>query len=197
MKHDSSSRDRILQGAKRLIHTRSFADVGVAEICAETGVKKGSFYHYFASKQEMALAVLDAYAAERRSAVLALVQDTSLTALERLRRIPLLAADNQDAFHRSSGIVPGCPFGNMSAELSTQDEPIRARVTEIFSAFEAIIETLLREAVEKGELPALDTVRTAKAMFAYLEGVILAAKARNDPGIIRDLGPAMVTLRVP
>lgn len=192
-----TSRDRILESARRLFYTRSFADVGVAEICAEANVKKGSFYHFFSSKQELALAMLDDYRAERGGAIFRVAHDTTLSPLERLRQISLRMADHQEAFHRDHGIVPGCPFGNMGAELSTCDEPIRARITEVFTDFEAVIERLLREAVDRGDLTGIDLAATARAMFAYLEGVILTAKTRNNPRIIRDLGPALVTLRVP
>ena len=195
--HTETSRDRILESARRLFYTRSFADVGVAEICTEANVKKGSFYHFFSSKQDLALAMLDDYRAERSGEFLRLAQDTSLPPLERLRRFSLYIADHQEAFHRDHGIVPGCPFGNMAAELSTCDEPIRNRITEVFTSFESAIERLLREAAGQGELIGVDLPATAVAMLAYLEGVILTAKTRNDPQIIRTLGPALVTLRVP
>ena len=191
-----TARDRILETARRLFYTRSFADVGVAEICAKAGVKKGSFYHFFSSKQDLALAMLDNYHAERGEGLLRLAQDTSLPPMDRLHQFSLRIANVQEEFHHQHGIVPGCPFGNMAAELSTCDEPIRARIAEIFTAFEAIIERLLREAISRGDIPDLDPPATARAKLAYIEGIILTAKTRNDPRIIRDLGPAMVTIRV-
>jgi TetR/AcrR family transcriptional repressor of nem operon len=191
-----TTRDRILENARRLIYTRSFTDVGVAEICEAAGVKKGSFYHFFASKQELALAVLDQQLKERSAGVLGLLRDRSLPPLERLRRLPLLAADYQEALRQEYGVVPGCLFGNLGAELSTCDQPIRTRVAEIFSTLEGGIERLLREAQDRGDIEGLDVSATARAMFAYFEGVILTAKTRNDPGILRELGPAMLTLRI-
>jgi len=54
----------------------------------------------------------------------------------------------------------------------------------------------LDEAVELGLIPPLDTSVTAQGMLAFLEGVILLAKARNDPEVVRTLGPAIKTLRI-
>ncbi|MGD8588493.1 MAG: TetR/AcrR family transcriptional regulator, partial [Chromatiales bacterium] len=54
----------------------------------------------------------------------------------------------------------------------------------------------LEEAVEQGLIPPLDTSATAQAMLAFLEGVILLAKTRNDPEVVRILGPAIKTLRI-
>ncbi|NNF95750.1 MAG: TetR/AcrR family transcriptional regulator, partial [Halobacteria archaeon] len=47
---------RIVDSAKQLMHASSYADVGVAAICEKAEVKKGSFYHFFPSKQELTLA---------------------------------------------------------------------------------------------------------------------------------------------
>jgi TetR/AcrR family transcriptional repressor of nem operon len=54
----------------------------------------------------------------------------------------------------------------------------------------------LEEAVATGAIAPLDAEATATAMLAYLEGVILLAKTRNDPEVILRLGPAIKTLRI-
>ena len=38
--------------------------------------------------------------------------------------------------------------------------------------------------------------RLTDAMLAFLEGIILLAKSRNDPEVVRILGPAIKTLRI-
>ena len=59
MGRTSDARERLIEAAGDLWHRRSYTDVGVGEICAEAGVQKGSFYHFFPSKQDLALAVID------------------------------------------------------------------------------------------------------------------------------------------
>jgi TetR/AcrR family transcriptional repressor of nem operon len=53
------TRSRILSTARGLFHGRSDSDVGVKEICDRTGVLKGSFYYFFPSKRDGALAVIE------------------------------------------------------------------------------------------------------------------------------------------
>jgi TetR/AcrR family transcriptional repressor of nem operon len=197
MTNADSSRERIVRTAQRLIHNRSYTDVGVAEICAEAGVKKGSFYHFFPSKRELALAILDDYLAKWGPGLKAIAQDAAVPPMERILRIALAIAERQEALHEETGHVPGCPFGNIAAELSTKDEIIRARVERIYADLETVFETLLREALARGDAPALDPRATAQAMFAYLEGILLTAKIRNTPRMIRELAPAIVKLLVP
>ena len=41
---------KLIDSASELIHSRSYADVGVNELCEHAGVKKGSFYHFFPNR---------------------------------------------------------------------------------------------------------------------------------------------------
>jgi len=57
-KKGEETRDRILAAATELIHQRGYKATGVAEIVAASGVPKGSFYFYFASKEELGRVLL-------------------------------------------------------------------------------------------------------------------------------------------
>ena len=59
MGRTSDARSRLIESAFALWFRRSYADVGVSEICAAAGVQKGSFYHFFPSKTDLAVAVVD------------------------------------------------------------------------------------------------------------------------------------------
>ncbi|MES9971796.1 MAG: TetR family transcriptional regulator C-terminal domain-containing protein, partial [Candidatus Thiodiazotropha sp.] len=102
----------------------------------------------------------------------------------------------QKAAKNLEGRMPGCLFGNLALEISTRDEVIRARINAIFTKASDRFHEALEQAVERGDMPPLDTQATATAMLAYLEGVILLAKARNDPEVVRELGPAIKSIRI-
>ena len=193
--HDT--RQRLLDTAQKLFHARSYEDVGVQEICQEAGVKKGSFYHFFPSKRDLTLAILDESWKRYRETVLAQVFARDLPPLKRIERL----LDSQYRHHKAvkdeTGQVLGCPYGNLAGEMSTQDEVIRGRLKRIFRDLEAPIEEVLDEAMAAGDLAELDSRATAGAMVAYLEGLTLIAKTWNDPEVIRTLGPAMLKLAVP
>jgi AcrR family transcriptional regulator len=55
----SDTRERILQTALMLFSTRGYHNTGIADILKESGVKRGSLYHHFASKRELGLAAID------------------------------------------------------------------------------------------------------------------------------------------
>ncbi len=197
MHNISDSRQRILESARDLIHSRSYSDVGVAAICDRAGVKKGSFYHFFPSKQELMLAVIDEFIDEFKEQVFTQAFASELPPLERLQRLVELAYHFQKEIADTLGHTLGCPFGNLAAEMSTQDESIRQKVELVFAQLESRFAATLDEAVGRGDMSAdIDINSTAKAMFAYIEGIMLMAKTRNDPDVIQQLGPAMAEIRI-
>ena len=196
MSSQTDTRTRILHSARELIYTRSYADVGVAEICKQAGVQKGSFYHFFPSKQDLVLAILDEVFAELDTELFNRAFHAGLPPLERLRQLPLLVAAYQDAMKAGSGHMPGCPFGNLALEMSTRDEAIRSKADSMFCNMEAYFRQALEEARDAGEIGVVDIEATAQAMLGYLEGIMLLAKTRNEPELIRRLGPALADIRI-
>ncbi len=187
---------RILHVARDLFHGRSYADVGIKEICNLAEVQKGSFYHFFPSKQDLAMAVIDDMADDWAHGFVAEAFDRDLPPLERLDYLIDAAYYWQKAAKDLEGRMPGCLFGNLALEVSTRDEVLRAKLNAVFAKASSRFRETLDEAIEQGLIAPLDAEATAQAMLAYLEGMILLAKTRNDPEVIRELGPAIKTLRI-
>ena len=196
MKSASDTKMRIIQVARELFHTRSYADVGIKEICDLARVQKGSFYHFFPSKRDLAMAVVDDMAEDWAHGFVAEAFDRDLPPLERLDYLIDAAYYWQKSAKDLEGRMPGCLFGNLALEISTRDDVLRAKLNAVFSKASSHFRETLEEAVELKLIPPLDTDATARAMLAYMEGTILLAKTSNDPEIIRTLGPAIKTLRI-
>jgi TetR/AcrR family transcriptional repressor of nem operon len=197
MTQGSDTRQRLIEAAQTLIHASSYREVGVQQICAQAGVNKGSFYHFFPSKRDLALAALEQSHAFVRSRFIDAAFADDVAPLARITRffdgLYALHLDIKD----NTGHVLGCPFGNIGSEMSAQDEALRRKVDDILHALEAPFATALQEAVDRGDLPAMDIEASARALFAYVEGIMLYAKTRNDPELIRDLGSRALGLLMP
>lgn len=196
MSTDTDTRSRILATARDMFHGRSYADVGIQEICEGARVQKGSFYHFFPSKRDLALAVIDDMADDWAHGFVAEAFDLALPPVERLDYMIDAAYYWQKASSDLEGRMPGCLFGNLALEMSTRDDVMRARLNAVFDKARDRFRATLDEAVATGALAAMNTEATASAMLAYLEGIILLAKTRNDPEVILLLGPAIKTLRI-
>ena len=194
MGRTSDARERLIHSTIELIHARSYASVGVNELCEHAGVKKGSFYHFFPSKRDLTSAALDEVARwyERDIYKPAFARD--LPPLERIQRLFQLVYEYHASLTEAAGRMGGCHFGNLAVELSTQDEVIREKVKGMFESGVALFEQALREAVAAGDLPAVDVSLAAHALQAYLEGVVLLAKTWNDPEMIRRLAQGAARL---
>jgi TetR/AcrR family transcriptional repressor of nem operon len=190
------TRSRILAAAKSGFHSRSYANLGIQEICDSAGVQKGSFYHFFPSKRDLVLAVIDEFADDWANGFIAEAFDPALPPLERIDYLIDAAYFWQKSIKQVHGRMLGCIFGNLALEVSTQDDILRAKLLAIFAAAKSRFKETLDQAVTAGTLAPLDTGLTAEAMLAYLEGVILLAKSQNDPELIYRLGPAIKSLRV-
>jgi TetR/AcrR family transcriptional regulator, transcriptional repressor for nem operon len=195
MGRSSDARERLVDAAFRLWFRRSYADVGVSEICEAAGVQKGSFYHFFPSKTDLAVAVVDEVAGRFDAEIVGpYLADRTRPPLERLERLIDHHYDFALSNKEETGHVWGCPIGNLSVELSTQDDVLRARLSVFFARWAGAFTTLLDEAVAAGELPPHDTVAAGTVLLAYLQGMTVLAKAGNDPGVFRTIGPTIAAI---
>lgn len=192
----TDTRSRIIAAAKTRFHSRSYANVGIQEICEGAGIQKGSFYHFFPSKRDLVMAVIDEFADEWAHGFVAEAFDPALPPMERIDYLIDAAYFWQKSIKQVHGRMLGCIFGNLTLEVSTQDDILRAKLLAIFTRAKSRFQDTLDQAIASGDIPPLDSALTAEAMLAYLEGVILLAKAQNDPDVIYQLGPAIKTLRI-
>lgn len=190
---DTTTKDRLIDSAAQVLHLRSYGSVGVDELCERAGVRKGSFYHFFSSKRDLALAVLEAQwdgferhalrparEAERPLDRIAMVFEYAVTTLERARK--------------NTGCVLGCPFGNLAVELSNIEPEIRAKIADIFARLARFFEDALAAAVVAGDIGEIDVTRAASALVAYYEGIILLGKTSGETQIMRALAPGALLL---
>ncbi len=196
MKASTDTRQRLLDSARELLYSRSYGNVGVKEICDMAGVQKGSFYHFFPSKQELTLAVLDEFFIISKQEIFSRSFRPEWSGMQQLNALLENIYVFQKGTKEQIGKTLGCPYGNMSSEMSTQDEIIRQRLNGLLQQMEMSLKTALDKALHEGEISPCNTAATAAAMFAFIEGLMLLAKTRNDPELIREIGAAMLTIRI-
>lgn len=194
-KHDT--RQLILDTAASMFHHQSYASVGVAAICNMANVSKGSFFHFFKSKQELALAVLERFQANINNTLIIKSFSPATPPLQRFDQFVQALYQFQKSQTELEGHMPGCPFGNMAAEQSTQDNMLRQKAESCLNGLANQFAITVSDAIENQVLPTeIDTQATADAMLSYIEGVQLLAKARNQPELILKLGPAMKSILI-
>lgn len=179
MPRTSDARERLVRGAARLFLTRSYRAVGVEELCEAADVRRGSFYHFFPAKSDLAKAVIDHHAAALWARLdMAVPAATSPDgAAARLHAMADAVGAIQAGFEARFGRVVGCPFGNLAAELATTDDDLRTHLATVFAAWEERLASVCHEAAAHGALrDGVDPGLLAKSLVAQFQGMILLAK---------------------
>jgi TetR/AcrR family transcriptional repressor of nem operon len=173
------TRDRIIRSAARLFLTRSYQSVGVHDLCAVADVRKGSFYHFFPSKADLAKAVIDLHAGELERRIR---EGSDGGPAARLFAVADAVTVIQTGFERRFGRIVGCPFGNLAAELSTTDDSLREHVAGVFHRWEESLAQACHDAAAHGVLRAgVDPDRLGHQILAQIQGLILLAKVAGGP----------------
>ncbi len=188
MGDEAGTRGRIVAAALGLFCRRGYAAVGTQELCAAAGVNKGTLYHFFPGKLEVALAALRQYGDGVR-AEYARLAGTRAAPRRKLAGVFALSRAAAEASRAGTGAVTGCLHGNLAQELAAADPRVRAVLAEVTAGWAA---ELAPVAAALLGVPASGKRATAAAhaLLAYLHGAVLAAKVANDPAVITTLGKA-------
>lgn len=193
MGRTSDARERLLAAALDLIWMSSYGGVSVDDICAKAGVKKGSFYHFFPSKADLALAAYEEHWQHKQPQFDALFSP-QFPPLERLSRWCRVVYETQLDLFEKFGHVCGCPYANVGAELATQDDRIRAKSEELLKRGLRYLESAVSDAQREGLVTVTDVKAAAESIGTCLMGLMFRAKVQNDPGVLRELEPTVMHL---
>jgi TetR/AcrR family transcriptional repressor of nem operon len=183
----SDAKERLVGTAQELMQDRGYGAVGVGEICSRAGVNKGSFYHFFASKQRLGLAAIDAYWEALRPTWRDALESSG-SPLGGIEALLDMFYQHNRAECREGGKISGCMLGNLALEQSNQDADVQRRLSEIFDEQAAMLAASVRAAREAGELPgSAKAKKSARALIALVEGSVMLAKVHNDPTPLQDL----------
>ncbi len=176
----NESKERLLAGAKELFLARGYAATTVDAICEKAELTKGSFYHFFDSKQDLALTVLD-WSIQRSAQVLASGGHSRIgDPLE--RAFAFLEDLEKFSPELWSG---GCLLGTFALELAETNPRMQQAVAQLLQGvtddFAGKLEPIAAHCPEK---PAPTAAELAEALLGTLEGSIILAKAHRDPNRI-------------
>jgi TetR/AcrR family transcriptional repressor of nem operon len=188
------TRDRLLQAAANLMWERSFQATSVDDLCQSADAKKGSFYHFFPSKTDLAVAAIEKSWVQAKEAIFDPIFKGNGNGLSQLQTLVEKVHEFQLNVAAEKGAFLGCPFGSLGQEMARQDERIRKTLQKIFNAHYDYIEAALIRAEQAGEIPAGDNRQRAKNVFALLEGALLLAKVANDAKIFHGVMSAVMVV---
>lgn len=167
----------LLRAGVELLTIQSFAATGIEAVLSRVQIPKGSFYHYFDSKQAFGLAVLDAYDAYFLRKLDRHLLATDVPALQRLQ---CFINDAQAGMQRFD-FQRGCLVGNLGQEVATIPPGYRQCLDAILDGWQQRVAACLRLAQTEGTLAAHADVDTLAAFFWIgWEGAVLRARLAHS-----------------
>lgn len=171
------TRQQILDTARAIIVSKGFAAVGLSEILAAAGVPKGSFYHWFRSKEQFGEAVL-----ERHFEGYLQQTDDLLAAPGDIAAVRLLAFFSRwHALQSGDDVAERCLVVKPSAEVCDLSEPMRAALEHGTAQVLARLEGCLRQGISDGELTRCpDPAEVAEQLYQQWLGATLMARVQRS-----------------
>lgn len=169
----TDTRELLLRAGLETLTEKGFATAGLDEILGRVGVPKGSFYHYFDSKEAFGMALIERYADFFARKLDRHFQRADLSPLARLQAF----VDDAQAGMARYGYRRGCLIGNLGQEMGALPESFRTRLQATFEDWQARLAACLRQAQQAGELSAsADTDALSAFFWIGWEGAVLRAK---------------------
>ncbi len=172
----TTAKEKLIQAAYELMLPQGYAATSVDQLCSQAGVSKGSFYHFFPTKEDLGLALLDDFFSQSKVHFLGGDYRSESDPLKRL-----VAFLKQTEGNASMLWSRGCLLGNFSVELSDSHPAVRKRVSEILAGVtNGIAEVFEPIGKLNPDNEDLQPNRLAEAYVAIIEGAIILSRAHDD-----------------
>jgi len=174
----TDTREALIEVGTGLIGRAGFQATGLDAILKAARVPKGSFYHYFASKEEFGLAVIEQFARGQDARLAEALGDRSVPPLVRVARF----MDDRIGLLNQHACSSGCLMGELGQEMAAQNEAFRLRIDRAMQAWRRHFAACFEEARLAGQLPVeSDPERLADLLQIGWQGALLRAKIARAP----------------
>jgi TetR/AcrR family transcriptional repressor of nem operon len=193
MGRTSDAKEKLLDVAFELLWDNSYGGVSVDQICERAGVNKGSFYHFFGTKADLAVATYEEHWKQKQPEMDRLFS-AQVPPLERLSKWCTFVYESQKAKSEKYGRVCGCPYSSIGAEIATQDDKIRLKVEQLMERSVKYVESAIADAKREGAVTAIDPKTAAQQVYSYVLGTVLSAKIQNDVEVLKNIEPVVMAI---
>ncbi len=174
----TDTRQTLLETARRIVAVKGYAAVGINEVLAEAGVPKGSFYHFFSSKDAFGEAMMESYFADYLAAMDRIVADRDKRSAEHLMRYWQNFYDTQ-VLDDCQG---GCLVVKLGAEVSDLSEAMRVVMKAGTTHILERVEQMIIGGIADGSVSVDASPRaTAEALYDVWLGASVMAKIHRSP----------------
>ena len=170
-----STRDRIVQAAMELFWRKGYGSASIADILETAKVNSGSLYYFFKGKQELLVAVLEAY----RDGIGPMLLEPSWGEVEDPVDKVFTLLDTYRRLLVETDFFYGCPIGSLALELHEPDPEVRELIAANFASWTEAVKACLDQA---GLTESTDTQALAELVLIVMEGAVMQTRTYRDIG---------------
>ena len=173
----SETRLALISAGVSALTEKGFSATGIDEVLRKVDVPKGSFYHYFKSKEAFGAELIDHYAHYFSNKLDKIFLNESRTPMQRLHDF----VDDAEAGMRRHNFTRGCLVGNLGQEMRALPPAYRELLIAVFLEWQTKTAACLKAAAEAGEIsPGVDCDKAAEFFWIGWEGAVLRAKLEES-----------------
>jgi TetR/AcrR family transcriptional repressor of nem operon len=173
MNTENPTKTALLDLAQQILQTKSFSNVSFQALAKGVGIKKGSVYYHFESKEELGEAIIERVTSQLK------------TALEDIKSEPIVKqlhiytnwfAKHIGAAHRL------CPGASFAASWDAVPDSTRQKVKNLYRIHEKGLSDIIRRGQESGEFAVTgqSPEELSTVVFALLQGGLMASRVAED-----------------
>jgi len=173
----NKTREALLSAGVATLTEKGFSATGIDEVLRKVDVPKGSFYHYFKSKEAFGVELIERYANYFSAKLDRIFLNEARTPMQRMHDFVEDAVIGMQRFNFSRG----CLVGNLGQEMGALPPAYRSLLIEVFLDWQGRTAACLNAAVEAGQIsPNVDCYATAEYFWIGWEGAVLRAKLEQS-----------------
>ena len=173
----ASARVRLIKAGVELLTKKGFASAGIEEILSMVQLPKGSFYHYFESKEAFGIVLIKSYFNRFDKRLDTRFSKEDFTPIEQTQDFILIARANMKKYNLSRG----CLVGNLGQEMAVLPNSFRKIKIGVLNQWQFKTASCLRRSQETGEIALdLDCDALAAAFWIGWEGAVLRTKLKRS-----------------
>lgn len=186
-----SNRDYVIKVVSDLFLVQGFSSTSMDEVVKRSGVSKSNIYYHFKSKDELTLAVLEAFISSLQRLFHEHVLGKTGALLPRLEGyIGLLI---EELVERDC--AGGCPLISLMVEAGKTNEQVRQRLAQFFQRQAQVFTELIEEGKQQGEIRSdLPAHALASLITSWLEGSLMLASIQKSASALREERDALLKL---
>jgi TetR/AcrR family transcriptional repressor of nem operon len=184
----TGTREKLLDAAEAIVSRQGFAATSIDQILGEVGVTKGSFFYHFKSKNELARALIERFAAADQELLRSNMERAEKLADEPLQQLLIFAGLLVEVAEQlDTSPQPGCLFATYCYEKGLFDEQTHRVIADAFLGWRRVLGEKLRAAAAEHPLAQdVDIDSLADMATVLFEGAFVMARTLSGRSLFAD-----------